>query len=164
MSHSYSRVEAKRAFVLNDYLKAGPFDNIELFLIVLASEKSRLQQLTETELDCIIARDRHRLENYNRATWALERVKLGTCLVYPRMGQRAWAQGTVSDVVEKFKKFEPLTSRIWVMKQFRSVFEVHLPILVLRENAKFQIDDGSHRAIAMALGGVEYAMSWIGTL
>ncbi len=33
-----------------------------------------------------------RLENYNKATWSLDRVMLAACFVYPRMGGREWAK------------------------------------------------------------------------
>jgi hypothetical protein len=156
------RTEAKRAFVLADWLKGAPFDSIEVFQPVFAAEKSRVQQLSDADLDGIISKDLKRLENYNKAIWNLGRITLATCFVYPGMGGRAWAKGSVRDVAEQFKRLEPLTSRIWMMKHFSSVFEAQLPILVLKKNSNFHIDDGSHRAIAMALCGIEKAAVWIG--
>jgi hypothetical protein len=161
---SEHRIEAKRAFVLSDRLTAAPFDNIEIFLTVLNEEKSRIQVLSVTELDSIIGRDRERLHNYNVAVWKFDKLQLGSCFVWPEMGRRAWAQGTVCEVAEKFKRLEPLNSRVWNMKLFSSIFEGQLPIVVLRKNSKFQIDDGSHRAIAMALSGIQTVSAWTGTL
>jgi hypothetical protein len=158
------RTEAKRAFVLADRLKGAPFVSIELFKAVLAAEKSRVQQLSDADLDGIIARDPKRLEHYNQATWKSDRVVLAACKVYPRMGERAWASGSVRVVAEQYKRLEPLSSRIWTMKHFSGVFESQLPILILKTKRHFHIDDGSHRAVAMALCGIEKVDAWIGEL
>jgi hypothetical protein len=78
------------------------------------------------------------------------------------MGGREWAQGSVYEVAERFRKMEPLTSRIWSMKLFSVVFQTELPILILQTDSGRCIDDGSHRAIAMALSGLDTASAWIG--
>ena len=164
MSVSELRIDAKRAFVLADRMKRGPFEHIEVLLSVFASEKSRVQQLSEAELDGIIARNSDRLEKYDRAIWKFDHVALTQCTVYPRMGERAWAEGRVHEVAEKFKRLEPLTSRIWSMKLFASLFSIELPIVILSEGSILRIDDGSHRAVAMHLSGIQRAAAWIGTL
>jgi len=157
-----TRTEAKRAFVLADMLKGAPFSSIEVFQPLFATEKSRVEKLSDAELDSIIARDPIRLQNYNKVTWKLDHIMLGACSVYPRMGGREWAKGSVCDVAERFKRIEPLGSRIWMMKNFSIVFEVQLPILVLTKGSEFHIDDGSHRAVAMALCGIKKVAAWIG--
>jgi hypothetical protein len=158
------RTEAKRAFVLADRLKSGPFDSLEVFQAVLAAEKSRVAQLSDGELDSIIARDPRRLQEYNKATWNIERIMLGACFVYPKMGGREWARGSVCDVAEQFKRLEPLVSRIWMMKHFSGVFEAELPIMVFTKSSNYHIDDGSHRAIAMWLCRIERIAAWVGEL
>jgi hypothetical protein len=158
------REDAKRAFVLANRMKAGPFDSVELFQTILAAEGTRVQHLSEVELDAIIARDSVRLTKYNRAVWNLASVQLSRCNVYRHMGDRVWAEGRVHEVAERFKRLEPLTSRIWSMKQFAKLFSEDLPIVILNESNVFTIDDGSHRAVAMYLNRVGQAIAWIGVL
>jgi hypothetical protein len=161
-----SRIAAMRAFVLSDRMKRGPFDNVELFAIVLSAEKQRVQALSEVDLRSIIDRDHERLENYCSAAWRFEVVELANCSVYPQMGERAWATGNVPEVVEKFERLEPLTSRIWSMKCYVEFFKSSdwLPILILQRGSELKIDDGSHRAVALRLSNIQKTGAWIGTL
>jgi hypothetical protein len=170
------RIGVKRAFVLADWLKDAPFDSAEIFRAILEAERLRVERLSEADLDSIISRDSkklteserlkdsRRLTDYNKANWKREMIELRVCSVYPRMGERPWAQGFVPDVAEKFKRLEPLASRIWAMKRLDEIFAFELPIVVLRSSPCLHIDDGSHRAVAMALCNIESVSAWIGTL
>jgi hypothetical protein len=81
------------------------------------------------------------------------------------MRDRAWAKGCVPAVAELFKHHEPKGSLIWNMCKFSDVFSSRLPIIVsVLSPSTLMIDDGSHRAIAMALTGLRSALAWIGEL
>jgi len=159
-----TRTEAKRAFVLADRLKVGPFDCLESLKRSWTVERSKVQQLFDADLDRIIAPDPKRLGEYDRASWKLDRIMLAQCFVYPKMGERPWAEGTVENVAEEFKTKEPPDSRIWKMMPFSSFFEAQLHILVLKEKSHCRIDDGCHRAIAMSLSGIKQITAWVGNL
>jgi len=156
-------IEAKRAFVLADWMKAAQrCDSEEEFLSLLSSEKLRVTSLGEHELNQIIVRDTDRLNRFETLAWTLDRVSLGDCFVYDRMGARPWAVGTVKEVGEKFVRMEPSGSRIWKMKFFADIFSSQLPLIIIREEGKLKIDDGSHRAIAMYLSGINEGSAYIG--
>jgi hypothetical protein len=80
------------------------------------------------------------------------------------MSGRAWAEGCVFEVAEQFKRHEPQASKIWDMRQFADIFSARLPVIVLKTASGLRIDDGSHRAIAMALAGITRVSAWIGML
>ena len=157
------RVEAKRAFVLADWMKSATrCEGEQEFLLLLQTEQIRARNLSEGEMDQIIKRDESRLERFETLTWELRTVRLGDCHVYPRMGKRAWAEGKVSDVSAKFMRLEPSTSRIWKMKLFAHLF-ASLPMILLQRDEKVEIDDGSHRAVAIYLSGIRDVQAYVGT-
>ena len=156
--------EAKRAFVLADRLTAGPFDSRERFLESLERFSAEVVTLSAAEIDSIVGRDHRRLCDYSRATWRLDVVDLRRCCVWPGMGGRAWARGSAFRVAEMFKQYEPRDSRVWNMKQFADIFSVKLPVIVLEVPPQIGIDDGSHRAVAMALAGLTKVSAWVGRL
>jgi hypothetical protein len=164
MQRGSMNLDAKRAFVLADWMKiAHRCESEEEFLSLLGSEESRIARLQASELDQIIARDKLRLDRFNDLYWVLEDVELKDCCVYPRMGQREWAVGNVVQVAERFVRMEPIESRVWKMKLFASIFSQRLPLIVLKNQGKQDIDDGSHRAIATQLSGINTVKAYIGT-
>jgi hypothetical protein len=130
-------------------------------VVLLDTEQKRVAQLTEEQVDQIVTRDESRLRRFQELEWDFRRVTLGECQVYPRMGKRAWAVGRVSDVSSAFTQMEPTTSRIWKMKLFASLF-LRLPLIILQKGQTMEIDDGSHRAIAMYLSGIREAPAYVG--
>ncbi len=156
-------LEVKRAFVLADWMKfVSRCESEEEFLLLLRSERRRLRRLTEAETDQIVSRDDSRLDRFEKLVWELRRAPLGDCHVHPRMGKRPWAVGRVRDVSAKFMRSEPSSSRIWKMKVFAYLF-AELPLIILRKGGKLEIDDGSHRAIAMYLSGITDVQAYIGS-
>jgi len=157
------RLEVKRGFVLADWMKsASRCESEKEFLLLLQAGQTRVRELTESEMDQIIQRDKSRLNRFQELAWKLRTVRLGDCYVYPSMGKRAWAVGQVSDVSEMFTRLEPFSSRIWKMKLFASLF-TNLPLILLNAHEKLNIDDGSHRAIAMYLSGIRDVQAYVGT-
>ena len=156
---------AKEAFVVADILKAGPFDSQEAFLASMENLQREVTLWTDGEIDSFIAQDNpHRLENYTRAKWGSDTVDLEKCTVWAHMGGREWAVGSVTTVAERFRRREPQHSRIWDMQKFGEIFSSRLPIIVFPVGFRVMIDDGAHRAVAMALGGIKSAVAWIGLL
>jgi hypothetical protein len=157
---------AKEAFVVADILKAGPFHSSEAFLTSIENSQREVASWTDSEIDSFIARDNpHRLDNYTRAQWKPDTVELDKCTVWAHMGRREWAEGSVTTVAELFRRREPQQSRIWDMQKFGEIFSSRLAIIVFPVGpSSIMIDDGSHRAVAMALAGVKSAFAWIGLL
>src|SRR5947209_7516071 len=105
--------QAKEAFVVADMLKAGPFHSREAFLVSLENLQREVTSWTDNEIDAIIAQENpHRLANYTRAQWKSGVVELGKCTVWPCMGRREWAEGSVTTVADFFRRYEPEQSRI----------------------------------------------------
>jgi hypothetical protein len=153
--------EIKEAFVLADRMKNGPFNELGKFQENLQSQREQVQSLTVIQLDEKIARDSIRIKQYNSASWFRCRIKLADCLVWPRMGGRQWAEGTVEKVAIEFRRRKELEDKIWKMVAFANFFESALPIIVL-QNQSIKIDDGSHRAVAMALANLSEAEAYLG--
>jgi hypothetical protein len=155
--------DAKRTFVLANTLKNGPFDSREAFLTSFEKCSAEVAKLSDGVVDSLIGKYPPRLLDYNRAAWRFDILDLSECCVWPHMGARPWAQGRVTNVAELFKKHEPPDSRVWDMKQFADIFSSRLPVIALKRPTGIRIDDGSHRAVAMALTGMRRVSAWIGT-
>jgi hypothetical protein len=155
----------KEAFVVADTLKAGPFHSPEALLASIEKSQREVTSWTDNQIDAFIAQDNpNRLRDYDHAHWKLDRVDLERCIVWRSMGDRPWAEGGVMTVADLFKCHESRQSRIWDMQKFGDIFSSRLPIIVFPVGARVMIDDGSHRAVAMALAGVKSAVAWIGLL
>jgi hypothetical protein len=155
---------AKEAFVVADKLKDRPLDTHEVFLASLESCEQEVAAWTDSAIDSFIGRDPRRLDYYNRAQWKLGHVDLDKCRVWSCMGGRLWAEGDVIAVAENFRLHERPDSRIWQMARFGDLFSARLPIIVFVGPSTLMVDDGSHRAVAMALAGLRSASAWIATL
>ena len=156
-------IHVKRAFVLADVMKmAQSCQTEESFLALLKRKKLRVDMLPESRLNRIIGRDADRLRRFDECAWVLRDVPIDECLVYPGMGGRPWARGAVGDVADIFCSKEPADSRIWRMKSFAEIYRMSLPIIVLEQGSLLSIDDGSHRAVAMRLCGIETAKAYVG--
>lgn len=156
-------IEVKRAFVLADWMKAAEWcESEEEFRTFLASEKSRVFALRESELDQIIEGDESRLKRLEEPGWTFEEVEVADCFVWERMGGRPWAIGTVREVGDRFLRMEPTGSRIWKMKFFAPIFSSQLPLIIFCRDGRLAIDDGSHRAVAMYLAGIGKAKAYVG--
>ena len=160
------RRRAKEAYLIAERLKDGPFDSHEALLSALEHRRQNVSSLSDAEIDNYIGgQNPRRLGFFDRAEWQLGTVNLSECIVWPKMGERPWASGSVTEVAEMFQSKEPKENRIWRMQTFSDFFSSHLPIVVFGGGPlRFAIDDGSHRAVAMALTGRPSASAWIGRL
>jgi hypothetical protein len=158
--------EVKEAFVIAETMKGGLFDSPDAFLASMERSQQEVTSWPDNEIDAFIGNQNpSRLDFFNRAKWRSDSVDLGTCIVWPQMGKRPWAEGYVPAVAELFRRLEPTDSPIWNMCKFSEVFCSRLPIIVsVRGSSTLMIDDGSHRAIAMALARLRSASAWIGEL
>lgn len=160
------RRHAKEAYLIAERLKDGPFDSHEALLSALEHTKQHISSLSDPDIDNYIGKQNPpRLGFFDRAEWQLGTVNLSECVVWPKMGGRPWASGSVAAVAEMFRLKEPKDSRIWTMQTFSDFFSSHLRIIAFTGGPlQFAIDDGSHRAVAMALAGRNSAPAWIGRL
>lgn len=159
----------KESFVIAEMLKAGPFDTPNAFTASLEQTTREVASWPASHIDAFIRdRDARRFDFFNRAKWRLDQVDLDKCAVWwPNgMGERGeWAKGDLMEVVDRFRVQEPKDSPIWNMQKFSEVFAARLPIIVFVVGpSKFAIDDGCHRAVAIALAGAKSSSAWIGSV
>jgi hypothetical protein len=154
-----NRMAAKRAFVMVELLKDGDLDTEKNLLASLERVQGQLAPWQEAELDAFIRdRDPNRFENFQRATWRLGRVDLDKCVVWWQGGMGDlgdWSTGNLMEISNRFREKEPRESPVWEMQKFANLFSLQLPLIVFDvDRSMFAIDDGCHRAVAMALAGV----------
>ena len=152
-----------------ELLKGGDFDRDENLLASLERVQRQLAPWQEAEMDAFIRdRDPNRFENFQRATWRLGRVDLEKCVVWWQGGMGHlgdWATGDLMEIANRFREKEPRESPVWNIQKFAKVFSLQLPLIVfVVDSSTFAIDDGCHRAVAMALAGVTSSSAWIGSM
>jgi hypothetical protein len=133
-----------------------------------------------------------RYDNYFNSTWALKRIPLSECGVWPKMGglPPAATYGTVLDTAKYIRPY--LTSKkrmvakmkkaVYIQKlgAFAELITEYVPIVVFEgsiirhhklssaasrkpyKHCKYDIDDGSHRAVALALQGKTQILALVG--
>jgi hypothetical protein len=153
----------KEAFVVANKVKSGPFTSEDVLLTSIDKLKREVHSLPDDEIESLVT-DHVRRDYFNRAKWRLDRVDLNECEVWPRMGDRDWAEGSVAEVAELFRSNEPKESRIWEMQKFAKIFASELPIIVFVCPGKLSINDGCHRAVVMMLAGCTSTLAWVGTI
>jgi len=162
MSANVDAVTAMRHFLLCNAMKVGPFSPRGAFLAATGRERLGLASLSDVQVAGSVE-DSARRARYGRAQWTFEEVSLAQCYVWPRMGGRVWAIGTAFALAKVFRQHEPKDSRVWAMVPMAGLFANHLQILVMREGIDLVIDDGSHRAVAMALAGRSATRAFVGS-
>lgn len=153
---------AKRAFVFANRLKVGPFESADALLAASKATEVLVDRLSIAELDAIVEADGDRLRRYNNARWRLAALELGPCAVWPKMGEREWAVGTVENVARLFTTKADTSDRIFQMMALSSVYRQHFPLVLFNSSNGLWLDDGNHRAVAMYLAGVRTAPAWVG--
>lgn len=133
-----------------------------------------------------------RYDNYLNSSWELKEIDLQDCGVWPEMGElpEEATTGCLMDTVEYIKpylkdknKLTLKTSRILYIEEMMKYAEEiskDIPIIVLEDNVirynklrkaskrklykkcKYDIDDGNHRAIALALLGKNKIKALVG--
>ncbi len=132
-----------------------------------------------------------RYDNYLNSKWELKTIRLDECGVWPRMGglPDIATRGSVVDTatyVEKKLKEKHLTKKnkrakyIEKMVPFAELITAHVPLIVLEDgvirhnklipiseskrykHCKYDIDDGNHRAVALALLGKKEIKALVG--
>jgi hypothetical protein len=166
-----SSYDAKFHLVLADRLKAAARASSELtpeavvgFQAEVERERARLSDTPAGDLDLIIGgKDARRLRRYNTAAWTLAVVPLESCRVADGMGGKSWVRGlSVPEAATKFLTREGEKGRVWHMKFRTQLFLDSLPIIVVAGAAEYQIDDGSHRAVAAWLAGHQHVTAFLG--
>lgn len=134
-----------------------------------------------------------RYDNYFNSEWTLKRIPLSECGVWPRMGglPAAATYGTVIDTAEYIRPYLSRKRRIpakmkealYIQKlsAFSEIITEYVPIIVfegdlirhhkltpakfrkLYKHCKHDIDDGSHRAVSLALQGKTEILALVGT-
>lgn len=133
-----------------------------------------------------------RFDNYFNSEWRLELIPLAECGVWPRMGglPDAATTGTVVDTAEYIrpylsgkKRMNPKMKRALYIEKLGNVAEIiteHVPIVVLEDSVirhtklrpekerkayqqcAYDIDDGNHRAVSLALAGKTHVIALVG--
>lgn len=158
------RLEVKKSFLLAEALR--PMRDIPFRQEWQESFEQKRGEYGEMEERCLDLHieDKERLKRYNKAVWEfVPALDLSLCRVWPEMGQRSWADGLVPDVALKFKEKVSTSDRIWLMGDYTDLF-VQLPLIVFKEGSFFNLDDGSHRAVATYLTGKKCLPAYLGVL
>lgn len=153
----------KRVFVLADAINEGRFETIDSFLVCLRARMAEISAYSDAQVDSIIKKWPPRFAAYEEARWEFKQLDLNKCFVWTGMGGLAWAKGCVFDVATLFQQYKPSDNKVWEMMRFVDIFSSQLPIIVLKNQSGLWIDDGSHRAVAMALSGIRKVSAWVGT-
>jgi len=163
MSPGFDAVTVMRHFLLCDAMKAGPFRPENDALAAIAAKRAEIAAMSVANVIAGVTYAPRRIR-YLKARWSLVEVELSQCYVWQRMGERPWATGTVDTLLPVFRQRELKDSRVWAMVPLAGLFADHLRIIIIRDAGILHIDDGSHRAIAMALGGRSVARAFIGSI
>lgn len=133
-----------------------------------------------------------RFDNYFNAEWRLVRIPLAECGVWPRMGglPAAATYGTVEETAEYIRPYVTgkkamslkMKRSLYIEKlgNFAEIITEQVPIIVfegglIRHNkliserlrkpykrCKYDIDDGNHRAVSLALRGKKEVLALVG--
>jgi hypothetical protein len=133
-----------------------------------------------------------RFDNYFNSRWVLKKIPLAECGTWPRMGglPAAATYGTVIDTANYIrpyldgkKKMIPKIKRALYIKRlgnFAEIITEHVPIIVFEDGiirhgklipeplrkpykkCKYDIDDGNHRAVSLALDGKKKVWALVG--
>jgi hypothetical protein len=163
MSVDLDVTAAMRHFLLCNAMKAGPFSPHDALLKTISIKREMIAALRDEDVIKSVE-DAARRDRYRKARWKFEEVDLAQCRVWNRMGGRHWASGTAISLLPQFEQREEKCSRIWAMVEMAPIFSEFLNILVIRDRGVLSVDDGSHRAIAMALAGFRISKALVGTI
>ena len=198
MSKTVSTLDALRAFyiaekLMRDIIHSSKKDEKKLRR-KLAQAIKKVEKMPQKKL-LTYATDQWgpRFDNYLNSRWALKKVPLDECGVWPRMGKLpdAATSGTAVDTAEYLrpylagkKKMTPRMKRVLYIEKLRRFAEIiteYVPIIafeggLIRHNklqkesqrklykrCKYDIDDGNHRAVSLALHGKKEILALVGT-
>lgn len=156
-------VTVMRHLLLCNAMKSGPFNPEAAALAAISFKREAIATMSDANVIAAVE-DSHRRLRYQKARWSFLDINVADVHVWPRMGGRHWATGTVASLLPMFRVREAGDSRIWSMGPLASLFSDHLNILVIREAGLLRIDDGSHRAVAMALAGRLKSRAFVGSI
>ncbi len=133
-----------------------------------------------------------RYDNFMNSDWELKEVNIEDCGVWPKMGNLPdkFTHGSVidtsiaiKDLLENRSKIKFNTSRVLYIEEMMenaSLISKYIPPIlmeggVIRNNklrsnydkklykkCKYDVDDGNHRIVALALSGEKTILAWVG--
>lgn len=133
-----------------------------------------------------------RYDNYMNSHWELKEISLEDCGVWPKMGDLPdkFTHGSVidtsnavKDLLENRSKIKYKTSRVLYIEEMMETAKLilmYIPLIVLEDGVirnnklrktsdkklykkcKYDIDDGNHRAVALALTGEKNVLAFVG--
>ena len=159
---SSPRRQVHEAFLLADALKGG-WVGRPSFELRMEQVKQELSAHSDIKLESLV-QDRARRMRFEKAIWCFETVSLEQCSVWPHMGGKTYATGSVPQAAERFLKHCEKDYRIFDMVEFakQRLYDV-LPLIVFKRKSGsgYRIDDGSHRAVARYLAGDREAAAFV---
>jgi hypothetical protein len=163
------------------------FTTIEKHLIKV---KSKADKMTKKQLlEYMFDNWAQRYDNYMNSEWRLIEINIADCGVWPKMGGLPvkFTQGnlldtalSVRELLDDRNKITYGASRVLYIQELmdsaKLVLEYIPPIVieegVIRNNklknkvkykkCKYDIDDGNHRLVALALSGETKVLAWVG--
>ena len=172
--------EVLQAFVIANELKKeyGKINNISEYKEIHSKINNRIKKYSEKELwQCI--KDKNRIRRYKSCDWYSGRINISSTGLWPRMGlmpenfffkDSKWAANQIFKNSNKILKGE--LNHLFRILPFVSYLNKHIPTIVIHNssirNEKkylkefYDIDDGCHRTVCLALLGRTFINAYIG--
>ena len=179
---SFNRIQMKRDFVTANRAKKCKNLQSADFKDCLDTVRKEVSELSKKDLDRHI--ERERLERFNNHNWRLNTCRIDEIGVWPRMGDgmpQEWCEGSVQETAAHVKKFlqerYPIYESSKILKSVKKIQDMlrvaeilkEIPIVIFpgglhkrTRRTRWDIDDGSFRAVALALKGKKKVKAWIG--
>ena len=165
-----------------------PIINSLIKKVLIKADKMSTLELLKYDLDG----DHHRYDNYYNSTWELKEIALEDCGSWPQFGglPHNITKGSILDTVDAIKpllenknKLSINTGRLLYIEELMKYVEDiidYIPIIVMEDAVirhnnlrplaqrkkykicKYDIDDGNHRATALALLGKKKVLALVG--
>ena len=169
--------DALDAIVLGNLMKSagaafseGDPASVESFSRVLQGTRESIRRMSDRDVKAqVLSCDpaSRRPEVFPMMRWTWEFVNLDHCLVWPEMGSRSWARGSVPEVSSMIESGAyPNDSLVAFRRKFPIDSYGSMPPIAVRLDGCYRplgLDDGNHRAVAAYLNGVRQVRALVGS-
>ncbi|MCK5459847.1 hypothetical protein KAI52_01925 [Candidatus Parcubacteria bacterium] len=169
-----------QTFVVANELKKkyAKINNINEYKKIYFESEKKIKKYSEQKLLSNIS-DKYRVKRYKSCDWYFGRIKIDNTGVWPRMGNitdnlliknSKWSANQIYKNSTKIVKYK--LNHLFRIMPFVSHLNRYMPIIVIKDGVirsekkylkqKYDIDDGCHRTICLALTGKIFINAYIG--
>lgn len=169
-----------QTFVVANELKKkyAKINNINEYKKIYAEIEKSIKKYSEQKLLSRIS-DKHRVKRYKSCDWCFGRIRIDSTEVWPRMGNipdnllvkdSKWSANQIYKNSAKIIKYK--LNHLFRIMPLVFYLNKCMPIIVIKDGImrsekkylkqKYDIDDGCHRAICLALTGKTFINAYIG--